>query len=70
LGDGIFVYDGVQSLESPQLTLWRMSLCGAILSGHPKTPGEKVSVAYGLTAPRTMSAATKLLQLLDESHGE
>jgi hypothetical protein len=64
LGDGIFVYEGLQSLESPQLTLLRMSLCGAILGGDPKARDERVSVVYALTAPRKMSAATKFVDLL------
>lgn len=64
LGDGIFMYDGVQSLESPQLTLLRMSLCGANLGGDPKVPAERVSVAYALTAPRRMHAASKLVEFL------
>jgi hypothetical protein len=64
LGNGIFVYEGVQSLESPQLTLLRMSLCGAVVAGDPKARDERVSVAYALTAPRKMLAATKLVELL------
>lgn len=63
LGNGIFVYDGVQSLESPQLTLLRMSF-GAMLGGDPKARGARVSVVYALTAPRKMSAASRLVEFL------
>jgi len=50
-GNGVFVYEGVQSLESPQLTLLRMSLYGAEMGGDRKSPGERVTMAYALTAP-------------------
>lgn len=63
LGNGIFVYDGVQSLESPQLTLLRMSF-GVMVGGDPKARGERVSVVYALTAPRKMSAASRLVEFL------
>jgi hypothetical protein len=63
LGNGIFVYDGVQSLESPQLTLLRMSF-GTLLGGDPKARGERVSVVHALTAPRKMSAASRLVEVL------
>lgn len=62
-GSGVFVYDGVQSLESPRLTLLRMSF-GAMLSGDPKARGERVSVVYALTAPRKMSATSRLVEFL------
>ena len=64
IGNGIFVYEGVQSLESAQLTIWRMSLCGALMSDDAKAPMERVSVAYALTAPRRMRAASKLVEVL------
>ncbi len=63
-GDGAFVYEGVQSLESPQLTLLRMSFYGAEMGGDRRAPGEKVRMAYALTAPRRMSAGTRLVELL------
>lgn len=63
-GDGAFVYEGVQSLESPQLTLLRMSFYGAEMGGDLRAPGEKVRMAYALTAPRRMSASTRLVELL------
>jgi hypothetical protein len=64
LGDGIFLYEGLQALDSPQLTVWRMSLGGAILSGDPDSPMEKVSTAYALTAPRRMRATTEFAKFL------
>lgn len=67
LGSGIFVYDGVQSLDSPQLTLLRMSF-GAMFGGDRKALGERVSVVHALTAPRKIPAASKLVELL-RSHG-
>jgi hypothetical protein len=64
LGDGIFMYDGVQSSEVPELTVWRMSLCGVVLGGDPKAPNERVTVVHALTAPRRISAASKLVELI------
>lgn len=64
LGDGIFVYDGAQSFTEPLLTVWRMTLGGAVVSGDPKIPTETASVVYAVTAPRQMSAANELARIL------
>ena len=64
LGGGIFVYDGVQSWESPQLTVWRMSLCGISVSNHQQAPGERVEGVHAITAPRRMAAAGRLVEFL------
>jgi hypothetical protein len=58
LGHGIFEYEGVQSKGDPQLSIWRMSLCGIVTSGDPMAPAERVSVVHAFTAPRRMKAAT------------
>ena len=67
LGNGIFVYEGVQSFDSPQFTVWRMSLCGAVVSGDPNAPDERVSVVYAITAPRSMPAASRLVEFLRQA---
>lgn len=64
LGHGIFEYEGVQSTGEPQLTVWRMSLCGIVTGGDPKAPGESVSVVHAITAPRRMKGAMMLEELL------
>ncbi len=67
LGGGVFVYEGAQSTECPELTMWRMSLYGAEVGGDPKAPKEGVSEAYVITAPRRMPVASKLVQLLGDA---
>ena len=67
LGDGVFVYEGAQSSESPKLTVWRMSLYGAQVSGDPKMPLEMCSEAYAITAPRRMPAANELVRLISQA---
>jgi hypothetical protein len=55
LGGVAFTYEGVQSPESQYLTLWRMTLGGAVMGNDEQAPGETVTLAYGLTAPRRMA---------------
>lgn len=62
LGEGVFVYEGVQAEECGELTVWRMSLYGAQVTGDPGAPAERCSEAYVLTAPKRMSAAVKLVE--------
>lgn len=64
LGNGIFTYEGVQARETPQLTVWRMSLCGVVVGGDPKAPAERVSVVHAITAPRRIEAASRLVDFL------
>jgi len=66
LGDGVFSYEGAQSAECPELTVWRMSLYGAQVSGDTKVM-EKCSEAYALTAPRRMPAANELVRLISQA---
>lgn len=64
LGDGVFVYEGVQSAESAELTVWRMSLYGVEVSEGGKASAGRCSHAYAITAPERMPAARKLVRLL------
>jgi len=64
LGNGIFRYEGVQAKNSPQLTVWRMSLCGIVVGGDPKARDERVSVVHAFTAPRRVAAASRLAEFL------
>jgi hypothetical protein len=64
LGDGAFVYEGVQWAEDPRLTFWRMSLYGAVLADDKNAPHERPSAFYGATAPRGMRGAGMLAELM------
>lgn len=64
LGNGVFRYDGIQSLESPHITMWRMTLGVVVMGNDNEAPGETVQLAYGLSAPRRLAATTGLVQHL------
>ena len=64
LGEGVFVYEGAQSAECPELTVWRMSLYGVVVGNDPRSPMERCSEVYCLTAPKRMPAANELVRLL------
>jgi len=41
VGDGAFEYEGVQSVQDPHLTIWRLKVYGGVrLSDDPKAPHE------------------------------
>jgi hypothetical protein len=61
LGNGIFTYSGVQDPKTPQLTIWRMSLCGAQMSAGGEGL-EKVTHAYVITAPHRMTSMVELVK--------
>ena len=69
LGQGVFRYEGVQSLESASLTLWKMSIYGAEVGGDPTAPGHRVSMMYGLTVSKNSRAAELLAEVLGASQG-
>ena len=62
LSDGVLAYTGIQDPIHPTLTVWRMSLYGAVLGADPNHPGLTPSRVYILTAPRQMSVAADLIQ--------
>lgn len=64
LGDGVFVYEGAQSAECNELTVWRMSLYGAEVGDEQMAYAEKCTHAYGITAPNRMLAASEFMRLL------
>lgn len=66
LGDGAFFYEGVQAADCPELTVWRMSIFGALVGGAERRPGDRNSMAYGISTPRTWSATAMLMELLGE----
>lgn len=63
-GDGVFVYKGVQAEECLELTLWKMSIYGAEFGGDQRQPGERCSMVYGISVPKTWRAAEMLMQIL------
>ncbi len=64
LGQGVFRYEGILSVESPNLTLWKMSIYGAEVGGDPAAPGQRVSMVYGVTVDKASRAAGLLAQIL------
>ena len=64
LGDGAFEYEGIQDPRLHDLTVWRMSMYGAELSGGRRSAGYRVQVAYGITAPSSAPAACAIASAL------
>ncbi len=64
LGGGVFSYEGIQSVESGDLTLWRMSFYGAELGGDPNAPAQRVSIIYGISVAKTAGAAERVAAIL------
>jgi hypothetical protein len=65
-GDGVFVYEGVQAQDCPELTLWKMSIYGAEAGGDKRAPGDRSSIVYGISVPRTWPAFELLMQILGQ----
>jgi len=66
LGQGVFRYEGILSIESPNLTLWRMSFYGAEVGGDPSALGQRVSMVYAVTAIKTSPVAKNLAAILGD----
>ena len=64
LGQGVFSYEGVLSTESPNLTLWKMSLYGAEVGGDPGAPGQRISMVYGVSVAKNSHVAELLAKIL------
>lgn len=53
LGQGTFLYEGVQGADNPAVTAWRFSIYGGLtLGGNPKAPEEGASVLGVMTGPK------------------
>lgn len=50
LGGGAFQYEGVQALDVPEITIWRMSIYDAVVGGKSHAHSAKASQAYVTTA--------------------
>jgi hypothetical protein len=54
LGNGTFVYEGAQSTDVPEATIWRFEMYGGIrFDGDPRLPGP-ASLAVALTGPESL----------------
>lgn len=55
LGDGTFIYEGLQTIDSPQSTLWRFSIYGGLcFADDSRDPNEKASLIFAATGPRAL----------------
>jgi len=63
-GNGVFVYAGVQSHDCPEMTLWKMSIFGAEVCGDRRSPWDRSSTIYGVSAPRALPATEILMRVL------
>jgi hypothetical protein len=55
LGDSTFVYEGLQSVDSPQCSFWRFLVYGGLYFCEPaKDPNEKASLIFAVTGPRSL----------------
>lgn len=66
LGGGAFEYEGAVAKDGSGLTVWRMSLYGAVVSGDGGGRGnrERSSAAHCITAPKDWPVTAKLVQML------
>lgn len=66
LGGGAFEYEGAMAKDGSGLTVWRMSLYGAVVAGDGGGAGreEKSSAAHCITAPKDWPVTAKLMKLL------
>lgn len=66
LGGGAFEYEGAMARDGSGLTVWRMSLYGAVVAGDGNGAGreERSSAAHCLTAPLDWPVTKKLLEML------
>lgn len=53
LGNGTFVYEGVQGVDTPEVTAWRFLIYGGIdMGGDPDQPHEASKVIGAFTGPK------------------
>lgn len=64
LGQGVFSYEGILSIDNPNLTLWKMSIYGVEVGGDPAAPEQRVSLVYGVSVAKTSRAAGLLAKIL------
>jgi hypothetical protein len=70
LGNGTFSYEGVQSAENPELSVWRFSVFGGLaVSGDPEAPGEVSSQIGAMTGSHALLAKLKAMESPEPSAG-
>jgi hypothetical protein len=53
LGEGTFIYEGLQGTDIPEMSVWTFSIYGGLmLGGDPQEPQPKPSVIGGVTATK------------------
>lgn len=67
LGGGAFEYEGAVAKDGTGLTIWRMSLYGAVVAGNGGGRGnrERSSAAHCITSPKDWPASDRILKMLD-----
>lgn len=55
LGQGTFVYEGVQGVDCDRVTAWRIAGYGGMQFADPSVPAETASVFGALTGPETLA---------------
>jgi hypothetical protein len=63
LGHGVFHYSGIRSNGHPELTFWRMSLCGAEVAATDGDKRMQTRFSHGFTVPKSIPAAEKFMSL-------
>lgn len=67
LGNGVFRYEGIQSAEDINLTLWKMSIFGAEVIDDSRIPEERAQIIFCFTARKDSRTADHLASLFGES---
>lgn len=61
VGDGTFMYEGVQGVDNASITAWRFALYGGlVLGGDPRFPGEGSSIIGAFSGPRRVQHMAEL----------
>jgi hypothetical protein len=61
LGDGTFVYEGMQATDNPLITIWRIRMYGGLtLGSDPRNPEEGASLFGVMTGPLSLYTRAKL----------
>jgi hypothetical protein len=60
LGQGAFSCEAVQSDSNPELTVWKMSLYGAEVTGDPRDVNRRSSFVYGISLPKSFGVSADI----------
>jgi hypothetical protein len=70
LATSTFSYEGVQSAENPELSVWRFSVFGGLtLGGDPEAPGEISSQIGAMTGSHALLGKLKAMESPEPSAG-